>query len=516
MIMNLDQNSFKEKGNQSKLNIVFSHNISGETHPCGCRQFPLGGLPQVHGLFTKLRQTSDLIYLDTGDTFFPSSVIPESMHRSLSFAGNNLALGLEKIGLDLLTPGDQDFAMGIDFLKQMAKERKFRFLISNLKDSSSLPSIDSAFYSQGNAKIYFLGLVDPETLNSPIANLFLSPKEALKNAIEKIKKSGFEPKNPYHRLIVLSHSGIDNDESLATIYPEIDWIIGSHSQSFLRYSKDVGNTKIVQTLSKNHYVGNISIDLIAPKDSDTYTLHEIREELEKADPNNPFGQFIASHKAKMSELQIEEQSKTALNHSTDTTALKIKTNETCVSCHKEQNNFWKKTPHSLAFLTLIKSKEENNLSCVGCHSLGLDLPGGFKNKTDITDVSPENRDQYFLELGKITDEIKSIRNLKPNEIEKVRTKIDLTDRKFSVKENFSHVQCLNCHQKDQGHPFESTAPRTGDERKRNIKNACLNCHTNDQSIHWYSKNSDGKAGPLDENIFNAALKKMSCPTSLNN
>ena len=32
------------------LSLFFSHNINGETHPCGCRQFPLGGMAQVNGI----------------------------------------------------------------------------------------------------------------------------------------------------------------------------------------------------------------------------------------------------------------------------------------------------------------------------------------------------------------------------------------------------------------------------------------------------------------------------------
>ncbi|RPJ72180.1 MAG: hypothetical protein EHM20_14060, partial [Alphaproteobacteria bacterium] len=81
-----ESSSSKISNNPVKLSLVFSHNISGESHPCGCRNFPLGGLPQVAGLFSKISKDSELLYVDTGDTFFPSSVIPESMKDSLSFA----------------------------------------------------------------------------------------------------------------------------------------------------------------------------------------------------------------------------------------------------------------------------------------------------------------------------------------------------------------------------------------------------------------------------------------------
>ena len=40
---------------KKKLSIVFSHNVHGETHPCGCRHFPLGGLPQVAGQIKSIK-----------------------------------------------------------------------------------------------------------------------------------------------------------------------------------------------------------------------------------------------------------------------------------------------------------------------------------------------------------------------------------------------------------------------------------------------------------------------------
>jgi 2',3'-cyclic-nucleotide 2'-phosphodiesterase (5'-nucleotidase family) len=288
----------------ANLALVFSHNLSGETHPCGCRNFPLGGLPQVAGLFNNLSKTGEVFYVDTGDTFFPSSAIPSTMKDSLSFAANNLALGLDQIGLKYFVPGDQDFALGIDFLKTMTNTRHFEFLISNLKNESSIKHKRFAVIERNKSKIFLIGFVAPDVFNDKTADLFTDIPTTLPKVIEEIKAAGYDQNNPYHRLVVLSHAGFDPDEILAQKFPFIDWIIGAHSQSFLRYSRDVGNVKIVQTLSKNHYVGNINIDTKAKKQSDTYVLHEVRDELEKSLNPNPFRKFIDDHKEKMNEIQL--------------------------------------------------------------------------------------------------------------------------------------------------------------------------------------------------------------------
>ena len=114
------------KTNSPFFNIVFSHNIRGETHPCGCRHFPLGGLPQAAYVFSELKKEKDVLYVDTGDSLFPSSNVPESVKVSLGFGAENLARGLKQLGLKFVVPGEQDMAMGTAPYKKSIKENQFQ------------------------------------------------------------------------------------------------------------------------------------------------------------------------------------------------------------------------------------------------------------------------------------------------------------------------------------------------------------------------------------------------------
>ena len=64
------------KLNGKALHLIFSHNINGETHPCGCRNFPLGGLPQVAGFLAELnKDTSSSVFNPAATaTGFPERV----------------------------------------------------------------------------------------------------------------------------------------------------------------------------------------------------------------------------------------------------------------------------------------------------------------------------------------------------------------------------------------------------------------------------------------------------------
>jgi hypothetical protein len=50
--------------------------------------------------------------------------------------------------------------------------------------------------------------------------------------------------------------------------------------------------------------------------------------------------------------------------------------EACGSCHAPAYEWWKRTPHGLAYGTLVKRHKEFNLDCVGCHVTGYGKPGG--------------------------------------------------------------------------------------------------------------------------------------------
>lgn len=503
-IKKVDQASVIKAPVQKNISLVFSHNISGETHPCGCRNFPLGGLPQVAGLFQNLKNEGELLYVDTGDTFFPSSKIPTTMTESLSYAAIHLADGLDQMGLQYFVPGDQDFALGINFLSQIADTHKFKFLISNLKNESTIAHTRFAKIPYGTSTLFLIGFVDPDIFNGAEKDLFTDPVTSFPAILEELKVAGYDSQDSYHRLIALSHAGIDPDELLAQKYPMIDWIIGSHSQSFLRLPRDVGNVKIVQTLSKNHYVGDIKIDVNSKKETDTYVLHEVRDELEQKLNPNPFRLFVDEHKKKMSELQIKEQDQMISTAPATKEKNKFATAQTCIQCHKAQGDFWQGTPHAIAYATLMNVREQNNLRCIKCHSLGLGEPKGFSSAKKMVQFQGKTIIDYWNQAHALSANIKSIRKTSTAEIKSISKKWMALDVSTGVKHNFANVQCLNCHSQDAGHPFNADVPQTSTERLAVIKTKCLVCHTPEQSPEWHQKN---------EKVFLAKLKKASCPLS---
>jgi nitrate/TMAO reductase-like tetraheme cytochrome c subunit len=48
----------------------------------------------------------------------------------------------------------------------------------------------------------------------------------------------------------------------------------------------------------------------------------------------------------------------------------------CIDCHQEAYDFWKTTPHAKAYPDLVKRQKQYDTSCISCHVVGYQKPGG--------------------------------------------------------------------------------------------------------------------------------------------
>ncbi|MAF77864.1 MAG: hypothetical protein CME60_06850 [Halobacteriovoraceae bacterium] len=513
---------------QEKFGIVFSHNINGETHPCGCRHYPLGGLAQVAGQIHKIQKDEQVVYIDSGDTLFPAFNIPESVERSTTFNAKELAKGLSQAGLRYWVPGDQDFAKGLSFLKKITEETKINLLLANLAPQEKIAHKEFIIFEKGPHKVFITGLIEPSILPTKARSHFTNPAQSLKAVLEKMKKEkGYSEKDKFHRLVVVTHAGIGHDEELAKQFKNIDWIIGAHTMNFLRFPQEEGQTKLVQVLSRNHYVGHITFDLTKDKSKDSYEIHEIRDELKDEMKPNPFLSFIDKHKEALSKIQLDEQKGTG---PVDPATLRYATANSCMECHEAQGEFWQGTPHSIAYETLKLANEENNLSCVKCHSLGLQDPKGFPNVKHIVTFQKESDSgelkaptskehekllsNYWKEIDQSfgKQEIESVRKLKPEAIRSIAQQWAKIDKDHNVTHNNANVQCLNCHSKHPEHPFDNNPYNPNPAQRRvDMQDKCLTCHDPDQSPEWYNKTDKGLAGDVNYDVLKEKIKSVSCP-----
>lgn len=112
--------------------------------------------------------------------------------------------------------------------------------------------------------------------------------------------------------------------------------------------------------------------------------------------------------------------------------------DSCMICHEAQYASWSVTPHAHAWETLEIKGEDTNPQCIGCHSLGMNDPRGYKVFTD-----PETKKQVA-----------------------------------SVPPPFQNVQCEHCH--GIGGPHKTMEEITPEI----LKQKCLECHTPTFSLYF--------------------------------
>ncbi len=503
-----NQQKFVLSDNNKDLNIVFSHNINGETHPCGCRHHPLGGLPQVAGNFHEIENKDYLLYLDSGDTFFDANTVPRSMEKSKKYNAKALAKAMVSQKLKYMTLGDYDFAAGEDFLKEILDEAGITLLQTNASKNMKFKYKKLVNLDLGPHRFFIMGVTDPTLLGPNHSRLFTNPEAAISLMLKEIKSMGFDKNNSFHRLILVSHSGMDTDRKLANLFKdEFDWVIGAHSQSFTNTPRTEGKTKLVQVLSRNHYTGRIKMSLKMDKSKDKFFMIENRQEHQKKLKNNPFLSLIDKLKSDLDKIRTKEQN--ALVTNIVEPKQMLNTANKCIECHSSQGDFWESTPHSLAYTTLISANEAKNLTCVKCHSVGLAQEAGFQTYKDI--VRSENKMDYEKYWAAVKEKVvsdKSVRKMSSKEIKVRRVAWKKIDEQFEVDRNFANVQCLNCHSKHQGHPFEDyDDKKPANVKISDMKNKCLSCHDPDQSPEWYDK----KTKKVNKKVFSSHFKKLSCP-----
>ncbi|RZA00389.1 MAG: hypothetical protein EOP11_18365 [Proteobacteria bacterium] len=308
-------------------------------------------------------------------------------------------------------------------------------------------------------------------------------------------------------VIALAHEGYDNDLILAKEVPGIDLIVGAHSQSMLQTPDQQGDTLLVQLSNQGQLLGMVEYEAgTLPKNRTEFKVDELNAEYNDAPAGktNPMKALVDVTNLRMAAANKKLDEKIWAAHQAESAA-GYQGFLSCRDCHKGQAAFQEGKLHAASFLTLMAKKQETNLDCVKCHSVGLGQPGGFKSMADA--FRDANGDPIPLAkikgaMGKNfpaehTDYRKNPGKIRPD-VERFIAAL----KKAGVKKSFPTVQCESCHGGRPEHPFgEGHA-----EASKVATTACLACHTKEQMPSWYDA-----AGKLKEDAVAKAKLSVTCP-----
>lgn len=157
------------------------------------------------------------------------------------------------MGYDALTLGRMDLAAGVDALQERQQEASFPFLSANLVSIEEEQPVFQPYVilERQDRRIAILGLTEPDALAPGADTAMFKLLDPIATAQQYVP----ELRGQVDILIVLSHLGVEQDQTLARTVPGIDVIIGGNTRQLMQSPIVEGNTLITQQGYLGEWIG---------------------------------------------------------------------------------------------------------------------------------------------------------------------------------------------------------------------------------------------------------------------
>ena len=242
-----------------QLTMLVTSNVRGQLDPCGWKANPLGGLPRRLTYINQLKQGGvDPILLDAGDALFEFNFLVDGKEASSKLKAKTVFESTAKMGNYLYNVGHNDFAAGLDFIRQLEESANNNFISSNLVNTGTenLAFRSHAIVERNGVKVGVFGIV---------TNLPASVKEVeVKDAITVINEKVKELRPQVDVLVMLINANKLELNKLVTETKNVDYIFSSKESSRTRPERKQvdGNPMLYGTGIQGKYFGRIDLTLI--------------------------------------------------------------------------------------------------------------------------------------------------------------------------------------------------------------------------------------------------------------
>jgi hypothetical protein len=370
----------------------------------------------------EIKKSAAVLFVDSGNGFFSTPTINPNRKTMEKLRGELIAKSYRTMGLDFLTPGERDFALGPKEFFELAKLTGATVVSANLQVPEEFGTLSSyEIWEEGGFKILVTGLTRIEN-KLPGELIVHSPIVALEKIVDVAKRESVD------RLVVLSHLGQSEDKEVGKRFPGL-FIIGAVSMDLLEVPILSGESYLFEPGVEGQRLGQIEFTKTAPG----FTKPELIEMTEDYDKLNAVRKLMSAYYETLKKIStgVEQGEPTQF----------VARPGVCKECHEQQFNFWKQTKHSSAILTLYAKNQHYNPSCVECHTLDSDkwLSNPNKRTTEnfLKKVFFEDA-QAPLDSKKEPERYRKLHQTYWKELESNKQKKEL-------EKNLMGVQCEHCH-----------------------------------------------------------------------
>ncbi|GIY17670.1 protein 5NUC [Includes: UDP-sugar hydrolase [Caerostris extrusa] len=214
-------------------NDVHSHFIEFDVYGDRCEEKLkeqkqcFGGFARQVSKVKEIRSSREnVLFLNGGD--FYQGTVWYTLHR-----WQIVAELVNTLGIDAMSLGNHEFDDGLIGLLPFLQNLKSKVLVCNI-NASKIPELlyyiqPSTILEIGGEKIGVIGYITPETkyISFPGDLEFEDEIEYIKKEVKKLTAKGLT------KIIAVGHSGFDVDLKIAKEVPELDIVVGGHTNTFL-------------------------------------------------------------------------------------------------------------------------------------------------------------------------------------------------------------------------------------------------------------------------------------------
>ncbi|HQK94823.1 MAG TPA: thioredoxin domain-containing protein [Armatimonadota bacterium] len=345
----------------SSLTIAYAGHLNGQLEACGCPGNPFGGVAAMASALRDARQRAgNFVFLSAGD------MLPEMGDPARTTA---LLRALESMGLDALGLGDQELALGSDFVASLGQGSPVPVVSANLSRAGEPLASRHIVLDRGLLRIGVFSVLAPEA--------FAFGTESYRRGIE-IEDPISSARREAHVLrgeagadvvVALSHLGAERDRELARMVPGIDVVIGAHTGRATHAEESEGTTILVEAGRDGQFLGLLHLTL---KDG---AVESARNRLvlldDSAGRDEAVQAIVADYKGAQEATFAGELA------AAETIGTEFRP-ASCGACHAAEYEQWRSTGHGHAMATLASVGEERNPDCWQCHSAPVAGAGGLR------------------------------------------------------------------------------------------------------------------------------------------
>ncbi len=199
----------------------------------------------------------NVFFVSAGDNFSGNPYVDRYVPK-----GEPILKLLNKVGCDLQVLGNHEFDYGQQVLADYMSRAGFNIICANIQVKNGIipqPEPFAVLKTAEGLRIVFLGLLQiSRATGIPDSNPEHFEGIVFTDEIETALKYRYVGRDN-DMFVALTHLGYYKDEKLARNLGELDLIIGGHSHSVIEEPGETNGVLIVQTGSRNKYLGRIEL-----------------------------------------------------------------------------------------------------------------------------------------------------------------------------------------------------------------------------------------------------------------